>query len=160
MWAAIKLFFSVFKWKDFFSNIFQFVVKNWKPLAIAGLIGIILYQNLSATRFFFWADTLPALRAENAELKRRIEETERDMLNCAAANDKLTEAIKRQNENISQLGEISDKIDKQFAKIFGEISVIRNNTNKKVDDILDDPTPKTCEEALQYLRDGIKDLKW
>lgn len=137
-----------------------FVIEHWRGILLSLLIGLMMYQNFSAKQFLFGLDTIPSLQAENEALKAQVAVAATQLQVCADGNKTLTDAIDAQNKALQDLGGLTAKMDSEFKKLNETVNKIRKDTNKTVKDILDAPTPQTCEEAMQFLRDGVGDIKW
>jgi hypothetical protein len=134
-------------------KLFTFVVKYWRECLIAVLLSVVLYQNRFETRFFFGAQTIPALEADLAIVKNNLDI-------CVEGNKTLSDAIDANNDRIRQYEVLTEKLEREIADLQGDLADARAETEAAVNDILNDPTPKTCQKAMQYLRDGTEDLKW
>lgn len=131
----------------------NFLAKNWKVILGACLLGVVLYQNMSGVRFFFGFETVPAL-------KKDIVILEEDAATLKLNNKTLSDTINDRNEEIDKWSELTDKLEAQMVQLEKDIADIRTETDQEVDDILNQPTPQTCEKAIDYLREGVEDLSW
>ena len=127
--------------------------KYWKEIAIVGIIGLAAYQNFSETRFLLWIETIPSL-------ENRLEQAEANIETCRAGNVALEDSINKRNTEIAQWKEVSEKNAATIAALEGDLASARQATNTTVANVLKDPTPKTCEAAIKYLREGAGDIKW
>ena len=134
-------------------KIFTFVVQNWRECLIAVLLAIVLYQNRFETRFFFGAQTIPALEADLAVVKANLD-------TCIDGNDALSAAIDENNEKIEEYKALTKVLEESIADLQSDLVKARDETEAAVSEILKDPTPQSCEKAMEYLRDGTEDLKW
>jgi len=134
------------------SAVFEFVAKNWKQLAIAGMIGLIFYQNFVEHRFVFGMKTIPHLEGKIAKLERDLEVVQYNFDTCLEGNQVLEQAILQQNEQIALLGVLTEQFDERFNQLTNSMNRLRQDTNKTVQDILNAPPPETCEAAMNYLR--------
>ena len=126
---------------------------HWKLITIVALILIILYQNVSDTRWVFWADTIPYLKEELA--------TAEYSLNIAIeGNVRLREVIESNNARIRQWEIVSNSLELQHQHLQGQLSEVRQNTNVEVRTIIKEVTPQSCEAAFEYLRDNIPNLNF
>lgn len=135
------------------AKILAFVVQYWKELLIAAMVSTLLYQNFSETRFVFGAETIPSL-------EMRLEAAKKAVDVCKAGNEKLVEAIDERNSEVQKWKEITNTLQNDIDNLSTELDNMRTTTKKDVAVILNNPTPKTCEAAIDYLRDGRKDLQW
>ena len=134
-------------------KIFGYIAKHWRECLIVAFAAIIWYQNSSEVRFAFGAETIPALEKDIVVLKKDLE-------TCAGANDKLSSAIVDNNQRIQEYAELTGVLEEELDILKGELDVERAKTNKEVEVILKDPTPQSCEKAMDYLRDAGRDIQW
>ena len=134
-------------------KIMGFVKENWKAMAIAGMIGMLVYQNTFEKRYVFFIDTIPYWEKEANLNKEALDK-------AVKANELLSSTIEARNTEINKWKDVSDKLAADNAKLKGVIGAMRTKTDKDVNDILAGPTPGSCEAAMEYLRQGIGDLKW
>jgi len=130
-----------------------FVVKYWRECLIVLLGATFWYQNFSDVRFLFGAQTIPVLEAELAN-------SQKNLRHCGESNDRLSDAIDKNNTRIDEYAQLTEDLEASLIILGNELTVERERTATEVEVILKDPTPKTCEKAIDYLRDGTKDLKW
>jgi predicted transcriptional regulator len=131
----------------------EFVGKYWKQLIVAGMAAVIVYQNVFETRFFFGAETIPSL-------EQRLDSAKNELDKAIEANRNLSAAIDDNNKRIEEYEKLSEDLKGKVAELTSDLNEEREKTNKQVEDILKDKTPKSCEESIQYLRDAKDDLKW
>lgn len=134
-------------------RLFAFFIRNWKPILLALMIGTLLYQNFSGTRFVFGINTIPAL-------EQKITKLEADLQACSDGNEAISNAIERRNEEITKWKEISEQLEIGILVMKDDIVKIREDNDKKVKNILNQKAPETCEAAIEYLREGVEDLQW
>jgi len=130
-----------------------YVVNYWREILIVILGATFWYQNYSDVRFIFGAQTIPALEAE-------LSESQNNLRICGDGNAKLSTAIDNNNARIEEFEQLTQELEADIVVLGEELIDARSQTNTEVEIILKDPTPKTCEKAIDYLRDGTKDLKW
>ena len=134
-------------------KILKFVVENWKPILIGGMAFLIWYQNFNETRWLFGAETIPSLEL-------RLDGATDAVDICKAGNDVLSAAIDERNAEVIRWKQISEDLEGDIGILQKDLDDARTKTNTEVEVILKDETPKTCEAAIDYLRDGRKDLQW
>ena len=130
-----------------------FLLTNWKEVVIGLMVATILYQNFATTRFFFAADTIPYLKAQNTKLAA-------DFKTAADGNKVLADSITGLNTVVNDEEAKSKELAAQNAALQGKLNTMAANNNKKVQTILTAPTPKTCETSIGFLRDYQKQLAW
>lgn len=128
-------------------------LKYWKELLVVGMLATIIYQNTFEKRYFLWANTIPFLELQIVEYEKAVDEME-------AANVLLTETIVKRNDQIDEWKEKSQELEKKNAMLSGQLELLRELTNSEVDTILAEPTPVSCEAAIDYLRDAIPEMNF
>ena len=79
---------------------------------------------------------------------------------CQAGNDALSATIDKRNSEVKKWKDITNDLEADIKNLQTVITGIRTKTKTEVQTILKDETPKTCSAAIDYLRDGRKDLQW
>lgn len=146
---GLKLLLGGIPWK----SMIGFVLQYWKELLVIGMLATIIYQNTFEKRWVFFLTTIPYL-----ELK--LEEYEAAIDTIEAANHLLSATIDKRNSQIEEWKAKSIELEKKNAVLAGQLQILRELTNKEVDDILAGPTPQSCEAAIDYLRDSIPDINF
>jgi len=136
-----------------FKKIMGFLIKNWREVLVGGMAFIIWYQNFNETRFLFGAETIPSLelRLDAALIAVNV---------CKEGNETLTAAIDERNAEVKKWKGITKVLEGDIGILQKDLDDARVKTDKEVNNILKDKTPKTCKAAIDYLRDGRKDLQW
>ena len=134
-------------------KVFGFIASYWKLFLIAVLAAVVGYQNFSDTRFLFWAQTIPALQAELAESQNNLRV-------CGDGNAKLSDAIEKNNVRIEEYKTLTGKLEASIEDLNADLVADRKVNEAEIKKILNAPRPKTCEEAINYLRDAKKELTW
>lgn len=134
-------------------KIFVFLVENWKIILFGGMAFVIWYQNFNTTRFMFGAETIPSLEKRLAAADDAVNE-------CKRGNEVLSATIDERNAEVEKWKTISEILEKNIQDLNTILKGIRTKTDTEVAVILKDDTPKTCKAAIDYLRDGRKDLQW
>lgn len=129
------------------------VTKFWREILIVILSGFIWYQNSVETRFIFFIDTIPYL-------EKQLDIQKENLKICKDGNDTLAADIDNRNAEILKWKEISDDLEKRNKQLVQQQKEVQAATDKQVQDILNEKAPKTCESAMDYLRNGAKDLSW
>jgi len=130
-----------------------FVVKYWRECLIVLLGATFWYQNYADVRFIFGMQTIPALEAELAD-------SQENLRFCGKSNARLSDSIDKNNARIEEYEQLTKDLEASIIVLGNELTKEREQTDRDVEVILKDPTPQTCEKAIDYLRDGTKDLKW
>jgi uncharacterized coiled-coil protein SlyX len=134
-------------------NCTEGMIKHWKPIIVILMVLTIVYQNFILTQYVFGLDTLPSLRQTIIEQQENID-------TITKANKTLSDTIDARNKEVLAQKNLSEKFENQLQTLSDELQKYRDKTNKKAADILNDKTPKTCEDAIEYLREGRRDLNW
>ena len=134
-------------------NAIAFLLKYWKEVVLGLMIGTIAYENLSHTRFFLWADTIPYLADQNKILTANLKV-------AVDANKNLTESIGGLNSVVGDWKSKSDELQKQNLQLQGKLDGMKMANDKIVQSILNAPTPKTCDDSITFLRNTKKELIW
>jgi len=129
------------------------VIQYWREILIGLLAVTFWYQNYSETRFVFGSQTIPALEIELADSQNKLR-------TCGDANKLLSGKIEASNVRIEEYKELTKELEEDVANLGADLKEERGRTTSAVEDILKDPTPQSCEKAMNYLRDAGKDLKW
>lgn len=129
------------------AKIFKFVVENWKPLLLITMIGTIGFQ------YWWYNRTID-------NLEQVIEVQKQSLVICEEGNRTLASDINKRNAEITKWKNKSKELEKKNAELQGILGTLRKDTNNKIEDVLNDPTPKTCDAAIEYLRKSIGDITW
>lgn len=153
--TAIKALFSLTNIVGSVKKTIAFVVENWKECAIAALIGTVVYQNFFETEWLKWFGlrTIPGLEQE-IDIKKEQLQT------CELSRERLKGAINSTNEQIDRWADLSQDLQQSHDKFVDQLDQMTEQRKKAAQEILNEPTPKTCEAAIQYLKDGTGELQW
>ncbi len=148
------------KFEPFLTALENFVIAHWKGISICLMIGMLAYQNFSTTRYVLWIETIPHLEQQVSKDESQIKQLKSDLDIAAKANANLTTTIQNQNATVQQWKDISDKLQKQNVALATRITQMQQDEGQQVTNILNGPTPTTCEASIQYLRDMRTKLGW
>lgn len=137
-----------------------FLSANWKFVAVGVLVGLLAYQNFSATRFLFWLPTIPHLEQVVSEKDAEIKILKENLKVTIEANKNLTATIQAQNNVVDQWKAVSDKLELQHNAVTAQLNNMRRENTKAVEQILSGKTPETCEASIDYLREMRLQLRW
>jgi hypothetical protein len=137
-----------------------YFLKYWKEIIIVILIGFILYQNNMETRILFTIDTIPYYQKQLQLSTDEVDQTTLALESCATGNQALSQAIRIQNDEIIKWKTTTTELEEQRNDLITKISNVHSQVAIDVQDILNTPTPKSCKDAVDYLRTGVGDLKW
>lgn len=130
-----------------------FLLTYWKEVVICLMVAVIVYDNFATKRYFFGADTIPYLKADNVLLTNELKV-------AANANKNLTNDITGLNSVVGDWEAKSKDLVAQNAALQTKLNSMSVVNKKKVQTILAAPTPKDCESSIQFLRDEQKNLTW
>jgi len=154
MLAVVGLFF-----KGVLGGILSFLkwcIENWKivlPILIVGITvwyifhlrGIVQDQELQHQEdvriIQEWSDKF-------TELKNKYD----------AAVTEFKDTITKQNAKVDAIAKQAEKYKKQAASAKKENERIKAEAEKKINQILNDPRPKTADESIKYLINHAKEL--
>lgn len=137
-----------------------YIAKHWIVFLFLGMAGTIGYQNFASTRFVFGLNTVPYLEKKIAQDQIDIAGLKHDVQIAADANKQLTVSIGALNTDVGQWKSISDGLQKKNDALQGQLVQMRKDTDKKIQNILNAPTPKTCEASIDFLRKERSELTW
>lgn len=153
MWGLISAFFPWTKILGALKGAAGFIAKYWKECLIVALLAGAWYQNTQETRWVLWVDTIPYYKVQYEEAMRALDI-------AVEANETLTAAIEATNKQVEEWKEVSIQLENDNAALSGELKGLRQTTLDQVENILAGPTPVGCEAAIEFLRDGIPELRF
>lgn len=92
------------------------------------------------------------LQNDVRELQLDVEREKGNLRACQARVD-------ANNERIEDLKEASKNSQKVIDMLGENIDSFREASEARIDNLRNAPTPESCEEAMQFLRDGIGDRR-
>lgn len=130
-------------------SIGQFLLKNWK-------IGIMVLLGL----YIGWLK-LVNTHLENKVLEEQAKYSELQIAHdlCEQGRKELKQAIQSINERVEAWEDISIELSAENEKLKTSLVEQQQATEQTVIEILNRPTPKSCEEAINFLKQK-EDLKW
>lgn len=152
--TAIKALFS-------FTNIFssikktgKWAVEHWKELGLALLIGTVTYQNVFETEWLSWFGfrTIPGLEQE-------LEQQQRKLVACETSRKNLKDAVQNTNQQIDKWADLSQDLQRSHDQFIEQLDQMTKQREQATEQILNEPTPQTCQAAIRYLREGAKELQ-
>lgn len=147
--------FSALAIKSALSNSLGFILKNWKEMLLGGALAMVVYQNASDTEWLKWVGfrTIPAIEQE-------LDNTRQQLQTCEESRAELKGQIASTNQQIDKWADVSEKLQGVIEKQEQQLNQMKRDNEEAVQQILDGPTPKTCEAAIQYLRDAAGEFEW
>jgi len=153
IFSALSLLFSWKKIADIGLKAFAFFIKHWRECLIVLLLASAWYQNTQETRWVFFVDTIPYYKVQYEEAKAALDI-------AVEANETLTAAIEATNKQVEEWKQVSIQLENDNAALSGELKGLRQTTLDQVETILAGPTPVGCEAAIEFLREGIPELRF
>lgn len=123
------------------AKILEFFLKYWKQLLVIAVCVFIYFQH----------SKISSLQEEVASLNSALEV-------CASGNAALSADIDARNAEITKWKEISEDLEAKNFELQKRVGALRKETENKVGNVLSEPTPESCEAAIQYLRDGVEEV--
>ncbi len=133
--------------------------KGTKSIIIVALATTIAYQNFFPYNFL-WFKSIPGLKNQVEKLKTEIELEKEKTQICTNGNAILSSAIDKQNLYIEKMQDKSIEMQTKFNETNLILLKQRSENQRTITNILNRPTPKTCDEAIQHLLNSRETLKW
>lgn len=151
-WAALKLLLSPASILGGIKNTVFFVIEHWKEVTVACMLGLILHQNFMQFEMLKWAGirTVPGVEQELSVKNEQL-------ATCKENVATLKGEIKGLNTQVDKWADVSSQLQDQHNQLVAELADMREKSEKAVEDILNDPTPETCKDAIQYLKDAARE---
>jgi hypothetical protein len=100
------------------------------------------------------------LKNNITDLEANIQELEQNKTVLSKNLEAYEEAINVQHEALQKSKEAAIKADEKVQQLVEDLAVQKQQSNKKVQEILKSRKPKDCKESTLFLKDGIEDLQW
>lgn len=154
MLTSILGLFKLFNISKVITPLFPLMNKYWKLVVFLLLSSIIWYQNFwTGPEIVFGLDTIPNKNEDILTITKKLNESEQ-------YNKKLEEAINETNKIIDEWKKATEQAEKERNELRKKLEQSKKESNAEIEKTMKDAVPKTCEEAFDYLRKGINDLKW
>lgn len=128
-----------------------FIKSYWKQLLVlAVMVVIYLYWQDRTTTIHEQQDEIVQLKADKATLVEQL----------ISQKAEFKRTVDEQNTQIEGFVKKSEEQQKQIADAQKRRSDVVATYEKTIDSILHSSKPKTCQDSINYLVDGTKDLKW
>lgn len=111
-------------------------------LGVTGYVGFLKFDIWTLNR------QIETLENEKRELELDLKHEEGEVKACKAT-------VEQTNKRIDDLKEDRNSRDRMFDMLQENIDLIRENSSSRIEDLEDLPTPESCEDAMQLLRDGL-----
>lgn len=130
-----------------FKKIIDFLINNWKIISILLIItSLYFYINSLNNKIKNLNDEVIQLKIDNAY--------------CENSKSTLEKALKTQNHEIDKWVKIGKNSKKEFEALKENLNEKKKISEKELNNILQEKTPESCQEAINYLVDSKKDLIW
>lgn len=123
-----------------------FLLKNWK-LVVALLI-------LGSAAWY-----VHSLKSHIEDLTEEKNQLILDLENCRLNVGILEMAIEDQNAAIDAAVQAGQRAEQRIADLQNRISELTVQYEQEIEDILNQPKPETCEEAIEFLK-NTEGLRW
>ena len=121
-------------------GIIPFLLKHWQAIAIVVLISSIIIYHQYRTY------TISSLQSK-LEL-------------CTKGKEELAQLLQKQNNRIEELVKKGRMEAAKFEELKTKIESSKLSLDSRINIILSEPKPQTCENAIKYLIDAKKELAW
>ena len=144
---------------SFFKNFAQFVIKYWKQLAVISMFLIIVYQNFMTFEALKWIGlrTIPGIEQQHSQ---QVFVLTQQLDACERGRQLLKSEIQDTNNRIQAWSEKTQQLQQQRDQLTDKLAKLQKQSDQTVQQILTQPTPQTCEQAIEYLKDGAQQLLW
>lgn len=146
--------FKLFNITKYVTNIIPLLVKYWKIVLFVIISGVTWYQNFwDGPEFLFGLDTIPNKHEEVLTLSKQVNDLSEYVT-------KLESSINDANRFIDEWKNTTKQYEKDKIILQDKIQQIQKQALSNVKKTLAEDVPKSCDEAFEYLRRGVIDLKW
>lgn len=111
--------------------------------------GYIAYLNVSKVEL---EHKVAELQTQIASLEVDVERERGNVKECQAR-------IELSNQRLDDLKSVTDERTKIIGMLSENIEVIKDASNARIQVLRNTVVGKSCEEAMQFLRDGVEDFK-
>ena len=153
---GVKAFFAPAKIMGLIGNVAGFVIKYWKQCLFIGMAATIFHQNFMDKELLKWfgVRTIPGI-------ERELVVKEQQLAECEISREALKREIEAVNAQVEKWADVSKQLQNQHDDLVQEIGKMREKSQQAVQDILDGPTPESCEAAIEFLKEAAQgDLRW
>lgn len=113
-------------------------LKTFWPHIIVGLIALFIV----------------GIFVQNKHLKSELVLVRSDLTQAADANNKLLTAIDNNNNKIDEGNKQLQRFNDDLKSLQGKLNNQSSETNRLITSIAGQPKPKTCQEAIQFLKEN------
>ena len=121
-----------------------------------GTAGLTLVALIALGGYIGW------LKIDNGMLKNKVESLQNDvreqqlLVETERGNVRTCQArVDVNNQRIEDLKDATKNNQKVIDMLGENIDAFREASNARIENLRDAPTPQSCEEAMQFLREGV-----
>lgn len=115
-------------------------------IAVGGYIGVLKISNNNLQ------NKVDSLRVELATAQLDVEREKGNVRTCQAR-------VEGANERLDDLKSVNDERSRIIDMLGENIDTFREASDARIDNLRDAVVGKSCEEAMQFLREGINDFR-
>lgn len=135
------------------SGLLAAIISNWKVILFGGLVAVITYQNTMTWEVLrpFGLRTIPGIIQDSAET---IQIKQEQLDQCELGREKLKGEIEATNAQIDKWANLSQQLQNNQSKLSEELLKLKQKSDQEVQQILEQPVPPSCNEAMDLLRNA------
>lgn len=130
--------------------IFSFLKKYWLQLLFVliplGFVGVFVWK---------WNNMKETITKQ----KQVIFQQEQTIKILENNIDKLTNSMQKVNQSLQVISKTSEEVKQQFTNLTNNVNKQVGGLNVRLENILKQPKPSTCEKAIEYLIDAKQDYR-
>lgn len=100
------------------------------------------------------------LQKEVEQQKEKVVQLQTTLDQCIIDRDHYAATIQSLNEEVKQWEQMSAEQKKKFEALNGSLAKLQQQYNKRIQELLSRPKPKTCDESIQFLIDAGRSNPW
>lgn len=127
-------------------------IKNWRITIIVLLCSFIWYQNNSDV-IRMNIITIPNIQSQLDIAKDALDQS-------TEGNTKLADSLTKQNKEIQQWQDATTILEHKNVTLTNKINIVRVDSSKRVNDLLLQKTPQSCDTAFKLLSTGAREIQW
>lgn len=132
-------------------HIFGFLRDYWKQMIVLAAVGVIALYWIGRTNTIKeQQQTIISLNSDIAKITTQMETDQKN----------FREVIGKQNKQIEQMVIYSNRLKESVRIAQQKANRFSKQGSNRADTTMAGPTPKSCQEAIDYLVDSVSELKW
>lgn len=155
--TGIKTLFTLGSLKKKAKSGTRWIVEHWREVALASIIGLVVYQNFFEFEFLKWfgVRTVPGLEQDLHDQQQKLDA-------CEASRQDLKDSIEQSNQQVREWQDLAEQRENQLTKLQEDLDDMKEQTDQEIEQILEQERPQTCEGSIDLIRESIKDgeFKW